>query len=166
MLMRFLSLLIFSFALTACSGWQPVYLDHNNQVAPDVRLGQISINPTYSINGQNLYNALLDQWAKFPQKTEKPYQLSFSTSVSNQDQTSFTDGTASLTLKRYTVNYTLRHGDKQKHFTSATATSVSQDNSPYNNTVLNEKADQQAMSVLAQSMSKRIAVFLRNHPQW
>ena len=164
--MRTLALLILSFALTACGGWKPVHVNQNNQIAPDSRLGQIDIASVYSINGQNMYNALLDQFAKFPQKAEKPYRLSFSTSISSQSQTRFTDGTASLTLKRYTARYTLSHGSKKKSFTSSTATSVSQDNSPYNNTVLNEKADQQAMNVLAQAISKRIAVFLRKNPQW
>ncbi len=166
MLMRFFSLFILSFALTACGGWQPVHVDHNSQVAPDARLGQINISSSYSINGQDLYNALLDQFAKFPQKTEKPYELSFSTSTSSYSQASFTDGSASLTLKRYTASYTLSHGDKSQSFTSTTATSVSQDNSPYNNTVLNQKADEQAMNVLSQAISKRIAVFLRKNPQW
>lgn len=163
MLIRFLSLVLLSCVLTACGGWQPVY---DNPIAPDKRLGQIDITADYSLNGQDLYNALLDQFAKFPQNTQKIYQLRFSTSITSQNQTKFTDGSASLTLKRYTTKYTLKRGDQQKHFTSTTATSVSQDNSPYNNEVLNSKADQQAMNVLAQAISKRIAVFLRNNPQW
>lgn len=163
---RFFPVLIFCLILNSCGGWQPVHTNHKNQVAPDIRLGQINIDPVYTINGQNLYNALLDQFAKFPQKTEKKYKLSFSTTTTNQRQTSFTDGSASLTLKRHIASYTLSHGDQKQNFTSTTASSISQDNSPYNNAVLNEKADQQAMEVLAQAISKRIAIFLRNNPQW
>lgn len=166
MIMRFFSFLLLCFAITACGGWQPVHVDSDNQVAPDSRLGQVDIASVYSINGQNLYNALLDTFAKFPQKAEKNYRLTFSTATKVYSQASFTDGSASLTRKRYTANYTLRHGNQSQSFISTTATSVSQDNSPYNNTVLNQKADEQAMNVLAHAMSKRIAVFLRKNPQW
>lgn len=165
MIIRFFSFLLL-FALTACGGWQPVHVNSDNEVAPDSRLGQVDIRSAYSIDGQNLYNALRDTFAKFPQKAEKNYKLAFSTATKSYSQASFTDGSASLTRKRYTANYTLSHGDQSQSFTSTTATSVSQDNSPYNNTVLNQKADEQAMNVLAHAMSKRIAVFLRKNPQW
>ncbi|NQY82233.1 MAG: hypothetical protein HRT36_04240, partial [Alphaproteobacteria bacterium] len=163
---RWLSILVFSALLSACSGWQTVHVNRPDMTKPDSRLGQIEINLVYSVLGQDLYNALLDRQAKYMTSAPKQYRLGFAITSTSRNQTYFTDGSASVTLKRYTSNYTLYHGGNSQNFSSTTATTISQDNAPFNNTELEKKADQQAMTVLAHAMIKQLAVFLRQHPEW
>lgn len=152
--------------LGACNGWEPVYVTTKDTASPEALLGQIHLEPVYNVPGHNLYNNLLDQLAKFDHSALKKYLLTYSIEISSRNQTTFTDGSASVIMKSYNVHYALHHGRKTQTFTSSTIATTSHDNSPYSNLELDQKADEQAMSVLASTMLRRLAVFLRNHPQW
>ena len=158
-------LLIFGlFFLSACGGWHPLYQDGSNE-AVSRQLGQIRLEPVYSVAGQELYGSLQDRLQKFPRQTEK-YRLHVTTCQRDRILAVGTDGSATQILRYYSSQYRLESGDKNQDFHATVSFSLSQEGMPYVVATRHQEVDRQAQEALASRMIKQLALFFASHPSW
>lgn len=150
--------------LSACGGWQTLYGTGHDETTL-VQLGQIRVEPVYSVLGQELYGSLQDELQKFPRQAEK-YRLDFTVGHRDRVLAIGADGSPSQVLRYYTSEYRLKIGSKSKEFSTMVSFTLPQDSSPYAVATDHQEVDREAQGVLATRMVRQLALFFDSEPSW
>ena len=150
--------------LSACAGWQPLYLQDESALLSK-KLHQIAIFSVDTVEERYLYNALLDRQMRDLEQPER-YELRFRVESQQSDIATLSDDSAAIVRLQYRVRYTLYSGEGQQEFQSQTSSTYAGDNGALQREVLANETMQMSMEELADTMWYTIANFLRTHPEW
>jgi hypothetical protein len=156
-------LLISLLIVSACQGWTPLY--QNDSAYLTQKIGQINIIPAEDVPEQYLYNALIER-LYVRSSPKKSYDLNFTLDLKQSDQALLNDGNTAITHLEIRVHYTLDNNTDQQQFQSQINTSFTADRSALNNEILAQQTTRIAVESLAEMMTRRLALFLTEHPHW